>query len=296
MSVAKKRKVDSECRVFKEEWTTTYFFTNIGQKAVCLICQESIAVFKDYNLSRHFSSKHSNYGVNLSPAEKANKALKLATNLKAQQNTFTKQCSIQESVTKASYVVAHKIAKHSKPFSDGEFVKDCMVETADIICPGYKSQFEKMSLSRRTITRRVEVIAEEMLSELKKKADNFSLFSIALDESTDIKDTAQLLIFVRGINENFEITEELLGMESMMGTTRGVDLYDSVSVCLEKNNLPWRKLTSVTTDGSPNLTGKNIGLLKRLQDKVKAETRAQKNLYFFTASYTRKPCVKVCWS
>ncbi len=59
------------------------------------------------------------------------------TNLKAQQNTFTKQCSIQESVTKASYVVAHKIAKHSKPFSDGEFVKYCMVETADILCPGY---------------------------------------------------------------------------------------------------------------------------------------------------------------
>ncbi len=77
------------------------------------------------------------------PAEKANKALKLATNLKAQQNTFTKQCSIQESVTKASYVVAHKIAKHSKPFSDGEFVKDCMVETADIICPGIKVSLRK---------------------------------------------------------------------------------------------------------------------------------------------------------
>ncbi len=91
-----------------------------------------------------------------------------------------------------------------------------------------------MSLLRRTITRRVDVIAEEMLSELKTKADDFSLFSIALDESTDIKDTAQLLIFVRGINENVEITEERLGMESMMGTNRAVDLYDSVSVCLEK--------------------------------------------------------------
>ncbi|KAI7802668.1 putative general transcription factor II-I repeat domain-containing protein 2-like [Triplophysa rosa] len=268
MSVAKKRKVDSECRVFNEEWTTKYFFTSIGQKAVCLICHESIAVFKDYNLSRHFSSKHSNYAVNLSSAEKANKALKLATNLKAQQNTFTKQCAIQESVTKASYVVAHKIAKHSKPFSDGEFVKNCMV------------QFEKISLSRRTITRRVEVIDEELFSELKKKADGFSLFSIALDESTDIAGTAQLLIFVRGINENFEISEELLGMESMMGTTRGVDLYDSVSVCLGKNNLPWGKLTSVTTDGSPNLTGKNTGLLKRLQDKVKDECLNSEELIF----------------
>ncbi|KAI7789436.1 putative general transcription factor II-I repeat domain-containing protein 2-like [Triplophysa rosa] len=287
MSVAKKRKVDSECRVFNEEWTTKYCFTSIGQKAVCLICHESIAVFKDYNLSRHFSSKHSNYAVNLSSAEKANKALRLATNLKAQQNTFTKQCTIQESVTKASYVVAHKIAKHSKPFSDGEFVKNCMVETAAILCPGSKSQFEKISLSRRTITRRVEVIDEELLSELKKKADGFSLFSIALDESTDFAGTAQLLIFVRGINSTqlylysaFTIFIELLGMESMMGTTRGVDLYDSVSVCLGKNNLPWGKLTSVTTDGSPNLTGKNTGLLKRLQDKVKDECLNSEELIF----------------
>ncbi len=61
-----------------------------------------------------------------------------------------------------------------------------MVETADIICPGSKSQSEKMSLSRRTITRCVEVIAEKLLSELKKKPEGFSLFSIALDESTDI--------------------------------------------------------------------------------------------------------------
>ncbi|KAI7790853.1 putative general transcription factor II-I repeat domain-containing protein 2-like [Triplophysa rosa] len=283
MSVAKKRKVDSECRVFNEEWTTKYFFTSIGQKAVCLICHESIAVFKDYNLSRHFSSKHSNYAVNLSSAEKANKALKLATNLKAQQNTFTKY-----------YVVAHKIAKHSKPFSDGEFVKNCMVETAAILCPGSKSQFEKISLSRRTITRRVEVIDEELLSELKNKADGFSLFSIALDESTDMAGTAQLLIFVRGINENFKISEELLGMESMMGTTRGVDLYDSVSVCLGKNNLPWGKLTSVTTDGSPNLTGKNTGLLKRLQDKVKDECLNSEELIFLHCIIHQEALCKTC--
>lgn len=44
-----------------------------------------------------------------------------------------------------------------------------MVETADILCLGYKSKFEKISLSRRTITRHMDVIAKELLSELKKK-------------------------------------------------------------------------------------------------------------------------------
>lgn len=36
MSGPKKRKVDSEGRVFNKEWTTKYFFTEVRSKAVCL--------------------------------------------------------------------------------------------------------------------------------------------------------------------------------------------------------------------------------------------------------------------
>ena len=92
-----------------------------------------------------------------------------------------------------------------------------------------------------------------------------------MDESNDVKDTTQLLIFIRGINDNFEITEELLAMESLKGQTRGEDLFIKVSGVIDKFKLPWSKLVNVTMDGSPNLTGKNIGLLKRLQDKMKEE-------------------------
>lgn len=53
---SKKRKVDSECRVFKDEWTWKYFFTPIKDKPVCLICNEAVAVFKEFNLSRHFKT------------------------------------------------------------------------------------------------------------------------------------------------------------------------------------------------------------------------------------------------
>ena len=40
---------------------------------------------------------------------------------------------------------------------------------------------------------------------------------------------------------------------------------------IDRFKLPWNKLTNVTTDGSPNLTGKNVGLLERLQDKMNEE-------------------------
>ena len=79
---------------------------------------------------------------------------------------------------------------------------------------------------------------------------DFSCFSLALDESTDEEDTAQLLIFIRGINRNFVITEELLGRESMKDTTTGKDLFEHAVHCFEKKNLSWNKIASITTDGT----------------------------------------------
>ena len=117
----KKRKVDSECCVFNTEWTSKYFVTHVGSKAVCLICQNAISVFKEYNIKRHFSTKHSNYATNLSSREREQKALKLSSDLTASQNIFVKQTAIQETVTKVSYMLAHKIAKHSRSFSEGVF-------------------------------------------------------------------------------------------------------------------------------------------------------------------------------
>ena len=70
-------------------------------------------------------------------------------------------------------MLSFKIAKASKPLSEGEFLKECMVETAGILCPESKDKFEKISLSRRTVTRRVELIDEDITSGLNKKAESF---------------------------------------------------------------------------------------------------------------------------
>jgi len=56
-------------------------------------------------------------------------------------------------------------------------------------------------------------------------------------------------------------------MESMKGKTRAENLYNQVSAVIVRMNLPWSKVVNVTTDGSPNLTGKKVGL----HDKVKEE-------------------------
>ena len=101
--------------------------------------------------------------------------------------------------------------------------------------------------------------------------ENFACYSLALDESTDIRDTAQLLIFVRGIVNIIPVTEELLSLEPMESTTTGRDLLKYVVNAVEKSELPWSKLISVTTDGARSLLGKNLGMIRLLNEKYKRE-------------------------
>ena len=89
-----------------------------------------------------------------------------------------------------------------------------------------------------------------------------------LEESCDVRDTAQLLVFLQGIRQDFKIMEELAALRSIKGKTTGSDLFKEVDACMVKLGLKWDKLVGVTTDGCPNLTGKNVRLLKQIQDKV----------------------------
>lgn len=210
--------------------------------------------------------------------------------LKQQQSTLIKFSSTHEAATKASFVLAHKIAKRNKLFSDAEFVKDCMIDVINIVRPELKSKIEAIPMSRKTIVRRIEAIATNLQETLLNTTNTFKWFSIALDESTDILDTAQLLIFIRGIDQHFCITEELLSMESLKGTTTGQDLFDGVMHSLEKSQLCLDKLVSITTDGAPSLTGKHCGLIKRINDKIQADYPLHKVLLFHCIIHQESLC------
>ena len=56
--------------------------------AVCLICQETVVVFKEYNISRHFATKHANYASKQSTKEREATAQRLMAYLQTQQNFF----------------------------------------------------------------------------------------------------------------------------------------------------------------------------------------------------------------
>lgn len=60
------------------------------------------------------------------------------------------------------------------------------------------------------VTRRPEDISNNSNAQVNNKVQEFISFSIALDESTNVSDTSQLLIFIRGVNKDLKVSNGLL--------------------------------------------------------------------------------------
>lgn len=158
------------------------------------------------------------------------------------------------------------------------------------MCPDIKN-FENISLSARTCTRRTEDLGDNLCQQLREKAQQFEWFSLATDESNDVTNTAQLLIFVRGIDKNFNVYEELLQLCSLKCTTSG-DLFCTLEQALVSMQLPWEKLVSVTTEGGRNMSGQNKGLVGRIKSKL-AEIGCANPLFFHCIIHQEALCSKV---
>ena len=85
-----------------------------------------------------------------------------------------------------------------------------MSDVASIMCPEHKTKLNSIALSRKTVVKRVQKISDDLMSQMKDTSKQFLWYSLALDESNDVQDTAQLLVFIRGMDTNFQLTEELL--------------------------------------------------------------------------------------
>lgn len=120
------------------------------------------------------------------------------------------------------------MAKSARPFTGGEFLKKCMMKVCDILFSD-KRQVCEMSTNLRT--------------QLSERSKDFIAYSLAVDESTNMTDTAQLAIFIREVDSNLHVTEEILNIKSMQGTTTGKDIFENVYQSVTDMKLPWDKQT-----------------------------------------------------
>ncbi|XP_050522733.1 general transcription factor II-I repeat domain-containing protein 2B-like [Daktulosphaira vitifoliae] len=256
-----------------------YFFIQFNEKPTCLICRESVAVYKEFNIQRHYETKHKSKYESIKDKARESKLellkKKFADETSAVKSMFSRQVKGKDDIVTASYKIANLIAKDQQALNSGEFIKKCIIAAIEEIAPEKCSAFKEISLSRPTITRRIEDIGKNLQDQMQTKAEQFSFFSLALDESTDNRDTAQLLIFVRGIDREFTITEELASLQSMKDRTSADDLFEDVLQCITKLNLNWKNLCGLTTDGAPSMIGSKNGLVTKILHQMATQNLEQ---------------------
>ena len=159
--------------------------------------------------------------------------------------TFAKSTN---SRCEASYRVAYHLGVAGNPYSDGKLVKRCLIDVVKCIHSGREADYFSIALSLAALQRRQDDIAQQLKLSLQAKINKKeSLFSLAVDKSADINDSAQLLIFARCLSSSFELCEDFLSMESLVPRTRGEGIFIAVKNACIRSGLDLKYLRGICT-------------------------------------------------
>src|SRR6218665_656448 len=193
------------------------------------------------------------------------KELELKSKLKKEKQNFRVFVNGAAGATEASFRISKMLLSNKKPFTDGIVVKECLQAAVNVLFPEgsdhryssseIKAAIEDVQLAPSTVVRRCEALNEDLLQQLLSDLQDCDCFSLALDESTDIGDVSQMIVFVR-FSKQFIVKEEILTLLPLLNTT-------------SEKNIPLSKLCCVTTDGAPAMTGVHsrlVGLMRKDSD------------------------------
>ena len=124
------------------------------------------------------------------------------------------------------------------------------------------------TLTRYTISERISDFTVDIDSQLKEKVASFVAFSVAIVESTNITNIALFAIFICEVDASLPVTEELVQFVPITGTTKGEDIFGSLVDALNNVGVDWTRAISVATHDAPSMTGRIIGVVAKLKEKV----------------------------
>ncbi|KAG8222197.1 hypothetical protein J437_LFUL001289, partial [Ladona fulva] len=228
-------------------------------------CGASVAFAKKHNVKHHFQTNHGTFATNYpeNPEIRKNKVCELKPKPSAQQSVFARPISKSKNATTASFKIAHLLAKKKKPFQGGELLKEAFLACAESLFGGLfleLAAIQELQLSDSTVLRRIEAIADDMQSQLKRDVETCEWFSLQFPVpigrgengyNTDISDRSQLAVIIRILFDDFTVKEELLKILPLKKRTRGEDIYNVFKTYAAEIGLPLKKLSAITPDGSP---------------------------------------------
>ncbi|XP_076654516.1 general transcription factor II-I repeat domain-containing protein 2B-like [Halictus rubicundus] len=244
------------CQNFNPEWETNFFFSQIGNRTICLICGLEPKLVKESQIKLHFLCHHSQQYASYEDSEKLSLIEGLKLVYKECRTYIPEVTSLSEKAHNASYAISLLIAKEGKPFTEGDFIKKCLIEAVKLF--GNSLTLEEAAsipLSGKTVRSRILDIGASIEDRLTALLDTCRYFSLCLTENTDNQHTNQLSIFARIVQNDFSYVEELLDFAVLHDVGTEVDIFDAVENTLIKFQTNFSKCTAVVTDGAKAMKG-----------------------------------------
>ena len=107
-------------------------------------------------------------------------------------------------------------------------------------------------------------ILDQVVQEIK---DSQIRISLQLDESTDVSNMSQLIVYTRYINDG-GIKDESLFCESLQTTTKAADVFLLLDESFQRNQFMWENVGSACTDGAPTMMVNRSGFVALVKGEV----------------------------
>lgn len=198
---------------------------NGDERPQCVLCSKVLSndSLKPTKLKQHLQNVHATHkSKDKSYFERHGQALK---RMKLDSSGLFSQTNQKN--TEASYVVSLEIARQLKPHTIGEkLIKPCAQKMAEIVLgKEAETKIAAIPLSNNSVQRRIVEMSEDIKAQVVEeiKSAAFGLFSLQLDESTDVASCSQLLVFARYVHSGV-FKEEFLFCTSLQTTTKASDV------------------------------------------------------------------------
>jgi hypothetical protein len=156
-------------------------------------------------------------------------------------------------------LTAQKMKSHT--VAESLTMPTCKIIVRTMIGKEAESEIDKVPVFDNTNSSRVDDMSQEVedaLSEILKNTN----FALHVDQSTDIKNKAQMLAFVLFENER-QITQIFCCCKELPETTKRQDIFNILSSYLQSCGLSWNQCAEICTDGAPSTTGSIKGSSKK---------------------------------
>ena len=214
----------------------TYLIEDDLQIPQCAVCMKTFSnsTMKPASLKQHLANAHSSMmSKNRSFFES-----KLSSLKRQKLNQTGMFWRTNKAAVHASYAIALHVAKTKKPHNIGEtLLKPCILESVKLVLGEKASQtMKQISLSNDTIKSRIHEMSNNIKSKVLSNVDSSPVFALQLDESTDISNLSQLLVYVRYVADE-RINEEFLFCQPLETTSKAVDVFQMLIDFFDKTEL-----------------------------------------------------------